>query len=99
MINENEPCNDETKNLVQVKCESAECVTAVSSLRWVISKRKLWNSDKIQIRNMTMFELFLKPFASAISHPSSNLYTGSKFIFASITKFTLFLSPTNSTSI
>jgi len=32
-------------------------------------------------------ELFLKPLASAISHPSTNLYTGSKLIIASSTKF------------
>jgi len=36
--------------------------------------------------------LFLKPLATAISHPSSNLYTGSKLISASSTKFSL--SPT-----
>jgi len=39
-----------------------------------------------------LLDLFLKPLASAISHPSSNLYTGSKLISASSTKFSL--SPT-----
>jgi len=34
-------------------------------------------------------ELFLKPLASAISHPYSNLYTASKLISASSTKFSL----------
>jgi len=37
-------------------------------------------------------EPFLIPLATAISHPSSNLYTGSKLISASNTKFSL--SPT-----
>jgi len=37
-------------------------------------------------------KLFLKPLASAISHPSSNLYSGSKLISTSSIKFSLSLT-------